>query len=214
MLIYKVLLFTLLFGRLYSEPIKLPPPKENPFPLFETLLKQCSTRVYKKDALKMDEVSLLLFSSYGIVHTKATRTVPSAGAIYPLSIYLLCGKNTVEGIEEGLYLYIPENHTLERIKKGDLRLRLSLCCYGQSWVREAQISIVICADFGKMERFYGKRAERYIYMEAGHIGQNIHLCATSLGLGAVAIGAFMDSALKALLGTEHAPIYIMCVGRR
>jgi SagB-type dehydrogenase family enzyme len=211
---FKLLCFLLLSTSCFAQIIKLPPPEKSPFSLFEALKKQRSVRSYKKGGIKLSQLSLLLFACYGGGATAATRTVPSAGAIYPLSIYVVCAKGGVEGLKEGVYFYEPGTHSLRMVKEKDVQFALSLCCYGQRWVREAPINIVICADYKRMERFYGKRAKRYVHMEVGHIGQNIHLCSTALGLGTVAIGAFLDTGVKKLLGIKESPLYIMPVGKK
>jgi len=190
--------------------IKLPEPlKDSNFSLERAINERRSIRSYKDAPLTLKEVSQLLWAAQGIV-ASGRRAAPSAGATYPMEIYLVAGN--VEGLEPGLYHYRNKEHVLELVKKGDLRKPLSDRALRQDMILKAPVTIVISAVFERTRARYGARAERYVYMEAGHIGQNIMLQATALGLGTVPVGAFIDSEVKSVLGIEEEPLYLFPVG--
>jgi len=192
--------------------IKLPPPKfKGEVSLEEVLKSRRSIRSYKDSPLTLEEVSQLVWAGQGITTGWGGRTAPSAGALYPLEIYLVVGK--VEGIDCGVYHYQPQEHSLIKIEEGDRRGALFSSALFQSSVKEAPLSFVICAEYQRTTKKYGKRGERYVHMEAGHVGQNICLQAQALGLATVVIGAFMDKAVKKVLGVKEKPLYIIPVGR-
>ena len=193
--------------------IKLPPVlKKGKITLEETLTARRSVRNYKDEPLTLQEVSQLLWACDGKTSEWGGRTSPSAGATYPLEIYVVVGN--VEGIEPGLYHYIVENHSLVEVKKGDLRKKLSSVCLNQTMVVEAPVSIVISGIFERTTGRYGERGKRYVFMEVGHCGQNIHLQSEALGLGTVMIGAFDDEGVRKVLGIKEDVFYICPVGKK
>lgn len=119
----------------------------------------------------------------------------------------------VEGLRPGLYHYDGRNHTLRLIREGDMRKELASACLGQGHVEVAPINIVIVAHYERTTSRYGQRGIRYVHIDAGHMGQNIYLQATALGLGTVAVGAFRDEEVKRIIGVEGEPLYIFPVGR-
>jgi len=121
---------------------------------------------------------------------------------------------TGEGLKPGLYKYRNKEHSLELIKEGDLRPALSTAALGQDMILKAPATIVVAAVFERTGARYGARAERYVHMEAGHVGENIMLQATALGLGTVPVGAFNDGEVKRLLGIKEDPLYLFPVGWR
>jgi len=186
--------------------------KKGKVSLEETLTARRSVRNYKNEPLTLQEVSQLLWACDGKTAEWGGRTSPSAGATYPLEIYVVVGN--VEGIEPGLYHYIVENHSLVEVKKGDLRRKLSSVCLNQTMVVEAPVSIVISGIFERTTGRYGERGKRYVFMEVGHCGQNIHLQSEALGLGTVMIGAFDDEGVREVLGIEEDVFYICPVGKK
>lgn len=188
--------------------IKLPKPKEKgKLSLEETIKKRRSERSLSGKELTLQEISQLLWSCQGITdENRRFRSAPSAGATYPLGIYLVS--------PEGLFHYIPHTHSIKRLKDKDLREELSRACLGQHFVRDAAIDIIICADFKRTTASYGKRGENYVYIEVGHVAENLHLQAVGLGLGSVPVGAFSDEAVKNVLDLprEVVPIYVIPVG--
>ena len=193
-----------------ANEIKLPKPKEKgSASIEETLNQRRSVRDYKKGPLTLEEISQLLWAGSG--KNLYRRTAPSAGATYPLEIYLAAGE--VEGLEPGLYYFSYSKHHLEKRREQDIRPRLARAALGQSMVEEAPIDIIIAADSSRTTGHYGQRGIRYVHMEVGHVGQNISLQANALSLGTVMIGAFDDKQVKEILGIKEEPLYIIPVGK-
>lgn len=203
-------MFHVLKGIRLTQAIRLQKPnKKGSIFIEEALHKRRSVRDYKKAPLNQEQVSQLLWAASG--KNLYRRTAPSAGATYPLEIYLVVGE--VEGLEKGIYSYSPSRHTLERKKEQDIRNPLSSASLGQRMIERAPINIIIAADYGRTTDHYGQRGVRYVHMEVGHVGQNISLQAIALGLGTVMIGAFEDRKVKEVLGIEEDPLYIIPVGK-
>ncbi|MCX7722663.1 MAG: SagB/ThcOx family dehydrogenase [Verrucomicrobiae bacterium] len=201
-------------GAKESGPIKLPPPRtEGKMSLEETLAKRRSVREYKPDPLTLADVAQLLWSAQGVTAPGGRRTAPSAGATYPLEVYLVAGN--VTGLAPGIYRYRPGEHDLIRVAEGDRRARLADASLGQEWVEQAPITIAFAAVYERTSRRYGARAERYVHFEVGHAVENAHLQAVALGLGAVVIGAFSDAEVKRVLGLPQAeePLCLLPVGK-
>jgi len=200
---------------LINERIKLPEPIfESNISIEETLLLRRSIREYKDVPLTLSEVSQLLWAAQGITAPAGGgRTAPSAGATYPLEVYAVIGN--VEGVADGVYKYKPDEHELVKIKGGDIRDELSRAALGQTWVREGAVSIVFSAVYERTTGRYGDIGIRYVHMEVGHAGQNVHLQAVSLNLGTVVVGSFRDDEVKRILNMpdKEDPLYIMPVGR-
>ncbi len=193
-----------------ANEIKLPKPKEKGLTsIEETLNQRRSVRDYKKGRLSLEEISQLLWAASG--KNLYRRTAPSAGATYPLEIYLAAGE--VEGLEPGLYQYFFSKHSLEKTKDQDIRKKLCRASLSQGMIEEAPIDIIIAADFSRTTGHYGQRGIRYVHMEVGHVGQNISLQANALSLGTVMIGAFDDKEVKEILGIKEETLYIIPVGK-
>jgi len=193
-----------------AKEIKLQKPKEKGLTsLEETLNKRKSVRDYKRGPLSLEQVSQLLWAASG--RNLYRRTAPSAGATYPLEIYIVVGE--VEGLEPGIYHYSSSRNSLEMIKEQDVRDRLSRAALGQEMIEEAPVNIIIAADYSKTTGHYGQRGIRYVHMEVGHVGQNVSLQAIALSLGTVMIGAFEDKEVKEVLGIKEEPLYIIPVGK-
>lgn len=192
-----------------KQTIKLPIPVEKgEMSLEETLNKRESMRAFSPKPLMMEALSQLLWAAQGITRKWGGRTAPSAGALYPLELYLV--------IKEGVYRYSPRNHELIRHSSEDLRRALAGAALSQNFISEAPAVFVITAVYERTARKYGDRAERYVKMEAGHAGQNLLLQAAALGLGAVPVGAFRDKQVRQALDLpiDHEPLYIIPVGWR
>jgi SagB-type dehydrogenase family enzyme len=169
-----------------------------------------SVREYDSRPLTINEVSQLLWAAQGITSDWGGRTAPSAGALYPLKIYLVAG--LVDGLDSGVYLYSPQTHSLSRVLSGDIRRDLQTAALNQSSIGQAPVSIVITGVPSITEARYGDRAMRYIDNEVGCVSQNIYLQCESLGLGTVAMGAFYDEDVARAIGTDASPRLIMPVG--
>ena len=201
-------------GKTFLETIKLPQPQYDSRSSVEsTLLERRSIRTYSDEPLTLAEISQLLWAAQGVTHNRGFRTAPSAGALYPLEIYIVAGK--VTGLATGIYKYKPNLHELSKIVEGDKRTDLCRAALNQSAVKNAPVVILFCAVYQRMTVKYGQRGIRYVFIEVGHSAQNICLQAVSLGLGTVPIGAFHDDKVKKILNCEadEEPLYIMPVGK-
>jgi len=190
------------------ETVQLSEPNlTGPMSLEQTLAKRRSIRSYSSRPLDLTQLSQLAWAAQGITEkTRGYRTAPSAGAIYPIKLYF--------ATQDGLFVYQPAGHSLEKISDRDLRSTLASAAMGQPWVAQAACDIIIAGSAKKLAARYADRAERYMLLEAGHIAQNIHLQAVSLGLASVPIGAFDISQVRDICGLPATlePIYIICVG--
>lgn len=194
--------------------IKLPEPVlEGEVSLEEALLRRRSVREYANLPLSLGEISQLLWAAQGVTSERGGRTAPSAGALYPLEVYLVAG--SVENLASGVYKYKPAGQQLIKVKGQDVRSELAGAALEQTCVREAAINIVIAAVYERTTVKYGDRGVRYVYIEAGHSAQNICLQATALELGVVTVGAFYDDKVKTALDMpdNEEPLYIISVGR-
>lgn len=188
----------------------------------ECMQNRRSVRAYSDEALSLEEVSQMLWSAYGITKAIAPehlrgglKTAPSAGALYPLELYL--SVKNVTGLEAGVYYYEPNGHLLKLLKKGDISKELMQACYYQDFVESASANIIYSAIYSRMTVKYGNRGrERYVCMDLGHSAENVYLQAEALGLGTCAIGAFNDLNLQKLIQmtqTEE-PLYVMPIGKK
>ncbi len=191
-----------------AEIITLPEPQINgQTSLEETLQRRRSVREFSPEPLTMEQISQLLWSAQGITDPAGYRTAPSAGAMYPLEIYLVT--------EQGLLHYLPQDHSLQRILDGDLRRDLYGASLKQESILEAPVTMVFTAVFARTEGRYGSaRSPRYIHLEVGHAAQNVLLQAVALGLGAVPVGAYEDARVSRVLGlpADHIPLYLIPIG--
>jgi len=173
-----------------------------------------SLREYDQTPLTVAEVSQLLWAAQGVTNPDGLRTVPSAGALYPLQVHIVVGQ--VDGIEQGVYHYRPAEHGLVRVAEGDRRLDLARAALDQEQVRHGAVVIALSAAYERIIQKYGQRGVSYTHMEAGMAAENIHLQAAALGLGTVVMGAFDDDRVRELieLGVNEKPLVLMPVGRR
>jgi SagB-type dehydrogenase family enzyme len=199
-----------------AERIILPDPHGyRGLSLEEAIETRRSIRGYAAAPLSLEELSRLLHAAQGITdQRRGFRAAPSAGALYPIETYAVV--HNVSGLEPGLYHYAVADHALERLRVGNLRAEIMVAGIGQEMLAQAQVCFVLSAVFQRTRWKYRERTYRYVLLEAGHIGQNLYLAATSMGLGACAIGAFLDDELNDLLdvdGKEEAALYLISVGR-
>ena len=173
----------------------------------EALAARRSVRDFANERLTEKEMSQLLWSAQGITRSWGGRTAPSAGALYPIEMYVV--------LSEGLFRYVSRGHKLVRISDQNLLIHLAEAALGQECVRRAPAVIVMTVDYERTERKYGRRGERYVKMEVGHAAENILIQAVSLGLCAVPIGAFYDDRVSRILNLpeNHEPLYLIPVGR-
>ena len=193
-----------------AEVVKLPGPrKKSGISVEETIENRRSRRSYTDEPVLLSDISQLCWAAQGITESRiGFRAAPSAGALYPLEIFLVVGNSDLEA---GVYHYSCREHALERVKKGDYRKQLCEASLGQEWVKCGALDFVITVIF---ERTTAKYGERYVPMEAGHVAENIYLQAESLGLGTVSIGAFYDDNVREVIcaPSEYIPLYVMPVG--
>ncbi len=175
--------------------------------LEETLANRRSVREYDDEPLTTSQIGQLLWAAQGITSEQGYRTAPSAGALYPLEIYLLTA--------DGVFHYDPRQHSLTPTGKADARPALFRAALRQEPVLAAPAVIVVTAVYSRTAQKYGdQRGNRYVHLEAGHAAQNLLLQATAMGLGAVPIGAFNDQEVQQALGllADHQPLYLIPVG--
>lgn len=195
----------------------LPPPStEGGAPLWEILSKRRSERDFQPRSVAADQVSQLLWAAQGVTAEQSGykfRTVPSAGALYPVETYLVI--NDVAGIPQGVYHYNVEEHCLEQVREGDYRVTVARAALDQKIAYEANLVFVWTAVLERCKWKYKQRAFRYIYLDAGHIAQTVALAAVALDLGSCQIAALYDEEVNDLLGvdgTEETAIYLTVVG--
>ncbi len=205
--------------------MKLPSPQlKGKVSLEETILRRRSVRRYRREPLELSQLSQILWAAQGITGTGGFRAAPSAGASYPLEIFMFVGtqcviaskaKQAPEELQAGIYHYEADSHSLSLHKPADLRPDLARATLNQEFIIEAPVDIVICALSHRTSYRYGRRGERYVHIEVGHAGENIHLQAVALGLATVEIGAFHDEEVGKVLGVDEQikPLYIMPLGK-
>jgi SagB-type dehydrogenase family enzyme len=185
--------------------------------LWETLKKRRSVRRYAEAPLTKTELSQLLWAAQGVTahaHRCLFRTAPSAGALYPVETYLVV--NSVTGMERGIYHYDVREHRLELIREGKVRDEAARAALDQEMLAAASVVFIWTAVFARSTWKYGDRAYRYVYLDAGHIAQNVALAAVALGLATCQIAALYDDEVNALVGvdgTGESTVYMTSVGR-
>jgi len=196
-----------------GETMKLPKPRlKSPTSVEEALLERRSVRDYGKDSLSIEQISQLLWAAQGITVNWGGRTAPSAGALYPLEIYLVVDQ--VKGLKPGLYHYDPGKHEITQTKEGDLRQKITQASLYQDEILKAPVTLIITAVYERTMKKYGERGIRYVHMEVGSVGENVYLQAETLNLGTVFIGAFEDEEVKKALGIGEEPLGIMPIGKK
>ena len=182
-------------------------------PLEQLLARRRSVRDFTAQPVALSTVASLLWAAQGITDPRGFRTTPSAGALYPLELYLVAG--AVTGLEPGSYRYLPQDSAMERVLVGDPRPALAAAALGQSWLADAALTLVFAARYERTRWKYGQRGLQYVHIEAGHAAQNILLTAVSLNLAAAVVGAFDDKHVASVmhLASEETPLYLLPVGQ-
>ncbi len=200
-----------------SKTVQLPNPlQESTFNFTEVLRRRKSIRSFSSKPLSLNDLAYLLWASTGIQRTEhgyQFRTVPSAGALYPIETYI--ASNNVENLEKGLYHYNIKNHLLEEIKLGSFGVNLAHAALSQEMCADASVVFIWTAVFRRSKWKYSQRAYRYIYLDAGHIAQNLGLAAASINCGSCEVGAFFDDELNSIVGidgTEESTICLSVIG--
>ena len=193
-----------------------PPSKQQMSQLFDTIAERRSVRSFTDAPINLSQLSQIIWATQGITFRKGgvlLRAAPSAGAEYPVETYIAVNRG--EGIDAGLYHLSVQEFSLEQLNRGAVRALLVDACLGQKFVAASSVVFIWTAIYRRVMWRYGKRGLRYIFMDAGHIGENLHLAATALGLGCCEVGAFYDEDVAALLqldGKDEFPIYLSAVG--
>jgi SagB-type dehydrogenase family enzyme len=194
-----------------------PPALENGMPLWETVGGRRSIRDFARKPVGLPELSQLLWAAQGITCQETNwgfRAAPSAGALYPVETYL--SAQNVSDLEPGIYHYSSSEHAIELLKEGSFGARLAEAALDQDFLASAGIVFCWTAVFARSAWKYAERAYRYVYLDAGHIAQNVALAAVALGLGSCQIAALYDDEVNALLGVdgeEESVLYLTAVGR-
>ncbi|MCX7678530.1 MAG: SagB/ThcOx family dehydrogenase [Spirochaetes bacterium] len=199
----------------FSMKVQLPPPKFEGNVSVEKAIKQRrSVRAYLPAALTLHEISQLLWAAQGITNEEKLRAAPSAGALYPIALYVVVEK--AESLREGIYRYFPEKHEIVRVKEGKFLQQLADAALGQHYIAECSVALVIAANYDRLRYRYRERSERYAHIEVGHVSQNVYLQAEALGIGTVNIGAFYDNEVAKVVGLElnEHPLCIMPLGKK
>lgn len=202
------------FADEHEQLLKLPEPEtRGDMSVEQAIGKRRSLRHYS-GSLALADVSQLLWAAQGETHPDGYRAAPSAGALYPLEVYLVVGN--VDGLSAGVYRYRSDEHDLIQLGTADLRIELASAAHGQSFMQTAAVVLVITGVYERTRKKYGQRTRRYVHMEVGHAAENVYLQAEALGLGTLIMGAFDDDRVQAVLGLpdDHQPLGLMPIGPR
>ncbi|MBC7348581.1 MAG: SagB/ThcOx family dehydrogenase [Candidatus Aminicenantes bacterium] len=203
--------------KLVDKSWPLPSPdREDGWPLFKAINSRRSVREFRKKPVSLAALSQILWAAQGITLKAgdfSLRTAPSAGALYPIDIYVCV--QAVDTLKPGLYHFLPAAQALRMRYEGDFSQLLADAALNQDFLAEASLVLVLTAVFERTTWKYGARGFRYLYLDAGHIAQNAALAAVSLGLGSCPVAAFFDDEINALLGVNPAresAVYLLAVG--
>ena len=211
-----------------ADAVQIPLPaieeiEHPPMALVDSILQRRSLRQYSDEALTLEELSLLLFTSQGIQevregrrHKATFRTVPSAGARHAFETYLLI--NRVNGVEPGLYRYSALNHSLVQVNvEASIAQEVTAGNLGQKQVLNSAVTFLWVAVVERMAWRYVERGYRYLHLDAGHVCQNVSLVAEAIHCGVCAIAAYDDEKLNEVLGVdgeEQFVIYVAALGKK
>ena len=190
-------------------------------PLGETIVQRSSALSFHHTPISLNQLASLLFHGYGVTRKnienskpRPFRSVPSAGAMYPLEIFFHSAH--IQGLTPGLYHYNPSKHYLRFLREGDQTEKLSPAFIQPDLTKNASIQVFLTAMFERTTWKYGERGYRFVFLEAGHVAQNLNLVATSLGLGCLNVGGFFDRDVDNFLGIDgvtHSTIYVTLLGK-
>ena len=198
-----------------DKKVVLPDPSHTGSTSLERLLAQRrSVRDYENTTVDLAEIGQLLWAAQGITDSRGFRTAPSAGALYPLELYVVAGR--IEGLAKGVYHYDPKRHQLMQTSDDDLQDALTEVALSQDCIENASAVIVFTADYERTTNNYGKRGIRYVHIEVGHAAENLFLQTEALGLATVVVGAFKDGEVAKVLQlpADLQPLLLMPVGRK
>ncbi len=197
--------------------IPLPEPSsDGGAPIWTAMAERRSVRFFGEEPMPLPVLSQLIWSTHGITGRAGNielRNAPSAGACYPIDVYVVA--NSVEGLDAGLYRYLTADHSLVLMREGDVGSEIAKAALGQEMCRQAPVALVWTAVVPRTTGRYGERGQRYVFLDAGHVGQNAYLAATALGYGCCTVGAFDDRAMNEAIGVDgeiERVVYLAAVG--
>jgi len=206
--------------------IQLPTPQlDGPCSIEKTLATRRSIRDFRNVPMSLSMLSQLVWAAQGVTRKEdapqgwmwgpwpgGKRTAPSAGAMYPLELYVVAGN--VEGLKPGIFKYQSQTHGLAVVSEGNRRSQMSTRGPGQKWIEGAPVLFVVAGVPARLEPRFGDRSARYLHFEVGHVVENICLQAVALGLGGTVVGSFVDAVVKQIVGMpeEESPLAIVPVG--
>jgi SagB-type dehydrogenase family enzyme len=197
-----------------SKTVQLPSQfQESTFSFTEVVGRRKSNRVFSDRSLSLVDLAFLLWASTGIQrieHGEEFRTAPSAGALYPIETYIAV--NNVEELKKGIYHYNIKNHMLEEIVTGNFGEAIAQAALDQKMCTTASVVFIWTAVFRRSKWKYSQRAYRYIYLDAGHIAENLALAATSITCGSCQAGAFFDDEINSIVGIDGTEESAICLG--
>lgn len=198
-----------------ANPLQLPEPKyDGATSLEKAIYRRRSIRDFKSEALTIADLSQLLWAAQGITALGGYRTTPSAGALYPLELYVAVGN--VNGLAAGIYHYDPGHHVVCRMDEHDRRAELSAASLDQTWMQSAAVILILTAVSRTTSEKYGHKSVGFIYMEVGAAAENVSLQAVSLNMTSVMVGAMEEAKVKKLLHLKEGeePLCLIPVGRK
>lgn len=181
----------------------------------KAIFQRRTVRSFRKKTITQQQLSQILWAAQGITEEGGfKRAAPSAGALYPADVYAVVGDKGVQDVPEGVYLYDPGDHAIEKIHDRDEREAVAMASVRQMWMAEAPVIFIITCEYDRITVKYGERGIRYAFIEVGHIGQNIFLQCQALGLVAGIVGAFHDKEVAQSIKAQrnHEPLIIMPIG--
>lgn len=179
-------------------------------PLTKLLKKRRSKRAFSEKPLSFKSLSAILWAAQGITNERGFRTAPSAGGLFPLTIYVVV--RNVPPLSPGLYQYNNQKNQLILLMKSQLSHKIAKSSYNQMWMKEAPAIVVIAADYNITAKKYGLAAKRYVHMDVGVVAENVYLQATQLNLATTLVGGFKENVIKKLLGIPQQPLGLMPIG--
>jgi SagB-type dehydrogenase family enzyme len=202
-----------------GETRPLPKPEGIETDLKRVIEQRTSVRSYEQTPLSQEELSYLLWCTQGVKAVEyghTFRTVPSAGARHALETILLV--NSVRGLERGLYRHRPLNHELQEYLLSDnVASEITFACLRQKFIARSAVTFIWVAVVDRMTWRYEQRGYRYLFLDVGHVCQNLYLASESIDCGACAVAAYDDDRMNEILhldGTEAFVIYLTAVGKK
>ncbi len=195
-----------------QEHIPLPAPDRTGATPLETLLaRRRSERDFADPPIELADLAQLLWAGLGVNRPSGERTIASAGALYPLELYVMAG--AVRSLAPGVYWYDAERHAVVPIDDRDSRQELARAAVGQNWIGQAP-AVLAAAAYERSTGKYGDRGVRYTCMEVGLLAHSVYLQAAALGLGTTFVGAFDDTRVADILHLpdEARPLALLPVG--